>query len=601
MPKSMYDIIKRQNGEAFAQAIRNYDSNIFNIDNLPMVLRYAGRNPLPLLRFLESLKTTQQSRRADTMDPFILLQRAGYRAFYADTLEKQNAIAPYFAEGEELCTFTDSNRFKRYYIIHAIKEGAEKLNRSDFKNKEVREDIYGTSVISIQILKTGGFIKITNRYNHSVPSCDNTFNANPDNIIPGLSHALQNYFEVDFTVHHVRTPDGFLYHNGSLYKYEHEINNYFIGNTFYFKDGIVYPIDTDSQIIVDEFIFDLKNRQILNPSNSSSPLLSILQAETIGNVWQIQKQGTRHVLLVDTKEILSIQNGVLKTLHLRRTDNVDSLLSHHPHIEELHGYSIVKLGTDSLSNCPQLSFIHLPRCEQIGSNCFKGISAKIDAPLLKKQGIYFVLGIGINTNTHELISQGILPLKLYQFLKRHTHSIDHLNVSETENECTIYANNKPFLKFQNNHLIGIHFLDSITVIEPMLLMDMFFLQEISGHGIRRIENANLIRCSSLERMDFPHLTHIDCNCIVNCDMIEELSFPELQSLPRCTSVCNNRRLRYIYAPELLKIPDLQQLPSLERFDCKNGVYLREKPIWLASQDIRRKFVFFPKTQHDERQ
>ena len=56
MTKLVYDIIKKQNGEAFAKAIRNYDNGIFDVPDLPLIVRYAGRNALPLLPFLESLK-----------------------------------------------------------------------------------------------------------------------------------------------------------------------------------------------------------------------------------------------------------------------------------------------------------------------------------------------------------------------------------------------------------------------------------------------------------------------------------------------------------------------------------------------------------------
>ena len=56
MNKSIFQIIKKQNGEAFAKRIRKFDSGIFEIENLPVILKYAGRNPEPLLEYLESLK-----------------------------------------------------------------------------------------------------------------------------------------------------------------------------------------------------------------------------------------------------------------------------------------------------------------------------------------------------------------------------------------------------------------------------------------------------------------------------------------------------------------------------------------------------------------
>lgn len=599
MSKSIYNIIKKQNGETFAKTIRKYDDNIFDISNLPSILKYAGRNPISLLRFLHSLKTEEKSLAADTLDPFVLLKRAGYKAFYADTLEKQNSIAPYFTEDEALCTFTDSTRFKNYYIVHAIKENAHSLNRSDFNNKENREDAYGISVISIQILKLGGFIKITNRYNHTVPSCDNTFNSNPDNIIPGLTNALKNYFEVDFSVKKVPIPDNFLYQNGCLYHYNQEINNCFIGNDFYCKDGIVYPIDKNSQIIADEFIIDLKEKKILNPTNSTSPLYKVLQEETEGLVWQIQKREHRHVLFVDNKEILSLENGAIRTLYLRKTTEVESFLSHHKYIEELYGYSITKLGKKSLSYCPCLRYSLLPRCEEIKENCLEKTSAEIEAPTLKKQGIYFISGVGIDTQNNTLVSQGILPYSLYDFLKRNMYTVSSLDFKEENGESIVYANEEPFLRFRDNKLIGLHFPTGIQVIESAVLMDMPYLEEVSGKGVYMIENANFLRCGHLQKADFPIVKYIGFHCIVHCDKLEELSFPELIKISSCTSLCCNGNLRYVYAPKLFIVPELNQLPSLERFDSERGVYLRQTPAWISSNSYPHKFVFIKHAENEK--
>ena len=39
MAKTMYDIIKKQNGERFAKAIRNYDNGIFDIPDLDKIVK----------------------------------------------------------------------------------------------------------------------------------------------------------------------------------------------------------------------------------------------------------------------------------------------------------------------------------------------------------------------------------------------------------------------------------------------------------------------------------------------------------------------------------------------------------------------------------
>ena len=45
MAKSMFDIIKKQNGEKFAKEIRDTDSRIFEIENLPEI--YAKNKDVP--------------------------------------------------------------------------------------------------------------------------------------------------------------------------------------------------------------------------------------------------------------------------------------------------------------------------------------------------------------------------------------------------------------------------------------------------------------------------------------------------------------------------------------------------------------------------
>ena len=257
MAKSMYDIIKKQNGEHFAKAIRNYDNGIFDIPNIDKIVKYAGRDAEPIMNYLVSLKQITIQEMAVHMDPIKLLDKAGYDAYVADTLEKQNAIQKYYAPGEEICTFRDPERFKRYYIINAVRKDVDKIKRG---NPPQRDDEYGTSVISIQVLKTGGFISIKNRYNHTVQNCDSTFNSNPDNIIMGLSDAIKHHFGADFSSQRVDLGAGYTLVGNQICKYYREINNVYISEDFYVKDGQIYEIDKNTQIALGNgLIFDLKH------------------------------------------------------------------------------------------------------------------------------------------------------------------------------------------------------------------------------------------------------------------------------------------------------------------------------------------------------
>ena len=258
MAKSMYDIIKNQNGERFAKAIRNYDNGIFDIPDIDKIVKYAGRDAEPIMNYLVSLKQIKIQEMSVHMDPITLLDRAGYDAYIADTLEKQNAIRKYYARGEELCTFRDDDRFKKYYIINAVRKDVDKIKRG---NPPQRDDEYGTSVISIQVLKTGGFISIKNRYNHTVQNCDNTLNSNPDNIILGLSDAIKHHFNVDFSAQRVALPGGYTLVGNQICKYYHERNNVYVSEDFYIKDGRIYEIDKSTQIALGNgLVFDLKHK-----------------------------------------------------------------------------------------------------------------------------------------------------------------------------------------------------------------------------------------------------------------------------------------------------------------------------------------------------
>ena len=599
--KKTYDVIKRQNGEAFARAIRDYNERIFEIENLPKILRYAGRNPLPLLKFLNGMLTVEKSHQSDEKDPFVLLEKAGYKAFYADSLEKQNSIKPYFAKGEALCTFIDKNRYKNYYIVHCVHALADTLKREDFLNKEQQGDRYGVSVISIQILKTGGFIKITNRYNHTVDGCDNTFNSNPDNIIAGLTEALKTYFKVDFDVRQEPLPNGFIFQSGCLYHYNQEINNCYIGSDFYLRDGKVYPIDKNSQMMVDEFIIDLKEKKILNPAGSTSPLYEVLQNEVKeGSVWQISKRLKRYIFSVDRRDILEIHDSHMVALYLRKTTHLDNFLNHHKYIESFYGYSVISLGDKTLSYTPALNYTLLPRCEKIGKNCFERTKTFIEAPLLKKEGIYFYAGFGVDVNKKEFVSQGIMPYQIYEFLKRNLHTVNNLNFTELTRAATIHADNKPFLYFKDDKFVGLYFPEGIKVLEKCVLMDLPDLREVTGDGIHLMEDGNLLRCHMLEKAKFNKLRYIGCNCVAYCRLLEELSFPELVKVPSCTSVCNNSSLRYVYAPNLYVVPDFTGLPVLERFDSKKGVYIREQPCHISNNRFSNKFVLLKREGHEKR-
>lgn len=327
MAKTVYDLIKKQNGEHFAKAIRNYDNGIFDIPNIVDIVKYAGRDAEPIMSYLGSLKNIIIEEQSVHMNPIDLLDKAGYKAYIVTNLEEQNAIEGYFRNGEKLCTFRDHDRFKRYYIINAVKKeclGDDKLPKSKWHIKPSqnprREDEYGTSVTSIQVLKTGGFISIKNRYNHTVINPDNTLNSNPDNIIYGLADAIKHYFNVDFGVQKVQMPDGYTILNKQVIHYNQEIRGIYFANDFYMKNGKIKEINKSTQLMLPgDLILDAQTKTVKSIAGENKTWADALTKLISNKKIQINKteDGTKEIL-ADGKIVFSINpsNRLFKYLDL---------------------------------------------------------------------------------------------------------------------------------------------------------------------------------------------------------------------------------------------------------------------------------------------
>ena len=102
MSDKVYKKIKRQNGEQFARTLRDHHNGLLEIENIIDIVKHAGRDAEPLLPYLMSLLASNDdvAPEPELRNPFELLSEAGYNAFHADTLEKQNSIASHFRQGE---------------------------------------------------------------------------------------------------------------------------------------------------------------------------------------------------------------------------------------------------------------------------------------------------------------------------------------------------------------------------------------------------------------------------------------------------------------------------------------------------------------------
>lgn len=588
MNKSTYNIIKKQNGEAFAKRIRQFDNGIFDIDNLSMMLRYAGRNPEPLLEYLESLKQVQIVSTNGESDPFYLLDKAGYDAFVADTLDKQNSISKYFEKDEMLCTFGDAQRYLNYHIVHAVKKDVHKYKRSDFLTPK-RTDDYATSVISIQILKRGGFIKICNRYNHTVDNPDNTFYSNPDGIIEGLSSALKNYFNVDFSADRtIQLPDGYFLFNNQILKYYKEVNNTYFGNGFYFKDGQLHLICKDSQLQVDELIVDLKNKEVLNPSASKTALKKLIEVEMLDETLQVENKNGSLILKTAKGELLVVKDNQLKEITLYKTTTLpEKSFYQHPTVQKITAHQVETCLSDCFYDCPLLTTVELNKAKNLGSGCFYNTRCAVNAKELSNKGILFFDTLMFDQKNNKFIAPGYFSSLLINALQKEMF-FKEVSYHQEGDIFQILLNKKPYLTFKNNALVEIDYpgkeLDD-WVFSHLPDVEVFKANQATYSG-----KNNLSYCPKLKKAELFKLEEVETYNLSHCPLLEDVLSPLLAEMG-AFSFSHNPLLKKIELTSLYVINgsncfsnsgyEIMRMPLLTRAGqrfCSDNPHLKEADV-----------------------
>lgn len=284
MSKKMYGKIKKYKGEKYAKDLRDFHSGIFDIPDLDRILRWAEPTPVPaqdIKNFLVTKLLPNAKKGQKKECPFKLLRKAGYDAFLADSREKQDSIKDYFRENEELCTF-GTNRFKNYHVVHCVRNDADTVEYAP-EGTPKREDAYGTSVISIQM--KDGFISIKNRYNHTVSNPDNTFNSDPDKIIPGLTEALAKEFNVTLEGA-TGVPENHVLADNRLVYYYWERSGIYVGNYTWVDRGEVHVVNPDYQVLLDHMLVDVKQKTIKSVTGDEDDFIRIVR-ERVNDTWKL--------------------------------------------------------------------------------------------------------------------------------------------------------------------------------------------------------------------------------------------------------------------------------------------------------------------------
>ena len=607
--KSVYDQIKKQNGEAFAQEIRRFHNGIFELPNLKNIVKFAGRDAEPILECLLFLKQKSENENiigsVSPEAPIKLLEKAGYKAYVADTLQKQNAIRKYFAKGEELCTFYDPYRYQKYYIINAVKKNVDQIKRENFPHPK-RQDEYGTSVISIQILKTGGFISIKNRYNHTVNNPDNTFNSNPDNIIPGLSKTLEDYFNIRFTHSNaIDLPDNYIMVNNQIIHYTEEQQGLYFGDYYYVKDGMLHELNQDYQIMAGHFIIDLKNKKVSSPlyeSYDSFP--DVLNAEfqekkltltrdkennhyLFANNVQIMKINAKHeiteIYLPETKKFpdyFLINNKALKKFSAPNVQCIGTACLHHNEfLTELNAPKLEIIGDSFLIHSERLKKIDLPSAREIGNAfaCCAYCCTSVNLPNVRAVGKNFMACARrlteLNAPKLEIIGDDFLEQN------EKMEKIDLPSARQIGNAFACRAYCCTSVNLPNVRAVGKNFMacarrltelnaPKLEIIGDDFLEENEKIEKIDLPSARQIGNKFLEYNFECASVNLPNVRTVGCRFLFRNQSLTKLNLPKLEIMGDDFLWNNHDSLLELNAPKLKIIGDdcLNYNDTLKKLD-----------------------------------
>ncbi len=356
--------------------------------------------------------------------PFDLIKKAGYTLYECKSEEDIQSFRKYYRKDELICTIQRGNRLKRCFVFFAVKDDVDKIKRENFPNPK-RDDLYGTSVISIQFARGSlNNVSIMNRYNHTIkdqnPDC--TFNNNLERIIPGLTKSFEKYYGFNILktiavpyflstfMNYIKADDG------KYYRFNFEYDNvYYCENNYIVDHGILYDNyakNKERYILMDFYVLDLKEKRIfLHDKYIEDSFIDSIN--DLGNINKIDikkdgenrviniilDKGTCQIKLDRKNKIISYVNNDIQEIRDKFMYNVDG-------IEEIEMNNVLNIDDNFLPYCADIKKIELQSVKEINNNFLKS------AYSINSINLPNVLRIGDNFLSGNTILEEINALKL---------------------------------------------------------------------------------------------------------------------------------------------------------------------------------------------
>ena len=482
--------------------------------------------------------------------PKQLLKEIGYELYECKSENDIQKFKRYYAHGEELCTF-DGGRLNYCHVFFAVKQNAEKLKRSKFKNPE-RQDEYGTSVISIQFTKGKiNTLSIKNRYNHTVSNPDATFSNNLENIIEGLTDSFQKEYNLNINQNisknfclsnYVKANDK------KYYKYNHEINNiYYCPNNIIIDRSEVKQLPKEKYIVLDYFIIDLVNKKIetYDKKIKDSFLDDLKDIEKI-DVYKTKNTTNKRIEILSKDGKLAIieideKNRIIGYKNENIINIKDNFLYKNKSLKRLEASKLETCGNYFLIKNIDLEYIYIPKLKEVGNNflSYNKELKSLYAFELKKVGNYFLEN---NTDLYDIIVPKLKEvgnsflISNYALLKFRAPKLEKVGnnfISSNEFLKSIFLPSlikigDDFLYF--NHKLRNIDLPSVEKIGDNFMLSNSLLNEINIPNAKKIGNDFLRNNIGLRKISIPNVIEIGMYFLYKNKIIEEIYMPMVKTI-----------------------------------------------------------------------
>ncbi len=455
--------------------------------------------------------------------PEELLASVGYDLYECSSKEEIQRFEKYYREYERLCTFR-GNRLDDCYVFFAVKKNVAKIKRERFENPQ-RQDLYGTSVISIQFTRDEAHtLSIKNRYNHTVPNPDATFSNNLDNIIQGLTESFEKYYGMSQKQKNSNFEiPNYVCAEGKYYKYNYEINNiYYCPNNIIINNFKVYRLPKEKYLLFDYFILNLVNKKISLYDGSVEDSF----VDDFNNI--------------DTVEIKK-QDNEKTTLIKNSSGDIFVKLDKNNKIISYVNNTIEKLGSNFLSFNTSISELYLPKVKTIGSKAFINNNKlrRLSLPEVETIDSSF---LRYNQDMEELYMPRVQIIE-FGFLG-FNRKLKKLSLPEVE-EIAV-----DFLK--ENQDIEELYLPKVRIIHANVLSDNKKLKKLSLPEVETIGDNFLEKNEDIEELYMPKVRIIYSNFLASNKKLKKLSLPEVKEIGN-GFLASNKKLKKISLPEVRKI------------------------------------------------